>query len=62
VTAFGTALCILLTAAPPIVPLPPCLVVKPYVALYGIDATIEWASRHGYTPAQINDIRKRCAI
>ena len=41
---------------------PPCLIVKPYVALYGVAATIEWAKRHGYTQAQINDIRKRCAI
>jgi hypothetical protein len=51
-----------LAATQPIIQLPPCLIIKPYVALYGTDATIEWARRHGYTQAQINDIRKRCAI
>ena len=50
------------SSPPPLVQLPPCLVIKPYVALYGVEATIEWAQRHGYTQGQINDIRKRCAI
>jgi hypothetical protein len=50
------------TAPPPLVQFPPCLIVKSYVVLYGIDATIWWARLHGYTQAQITDIRKRCAI
>ena len=66
----AAALCIALAASaaspvssqPPLVQLPPCLIIKPYVALYGADATIEWATRHGYTQGQINGIRKRCAI
>lgn len=40
-----------------------CLIIKPYVALYGVEAVIEWAKKErGYTQAQINAIRKRCEI
>ena len=59
----AAALCVLLvTATPAPAHLPPCLIIKPYVALYGADAALEWAARHGYTPMQIAEIRKRCAI
>ena len=58
----AAAVLLTITSTAPIITLPPCLIIKPYVALYGVDAAIEWARRHGYTQAQINDIRKRCAI
>lgn len=37
-----------------------CLVIEPFVKLYGVDAVTTFAKSHGYTDAEIEAIKKRC--
>jgi len=39
---------------------PSCILIEPFILLYGKDAVIAWAKAKGYTDAQIADVQKRC--
>jgi len=40
--------------------LPSCVIVMPYIWLYGETAVTQWGKANGYTDEQIAVIKKRC--
>ncbi len=39
----------------------PCWMIASYVSAYGEAAAVQWAKANGYTLAQIDVVRRRCA-